>query len=51
MSDAKDSRFIMRGGTTRKRHKKGGNPDWIWGCYSGGKRHTTRGHNKRKRKI
>lgn len=30
-----------------KRCKKGGNPDWLWGCYSGGKKRKTR-TNKRK---
>ena len=30
-----------------KRGKKGGNPNWLWGCYSGGKRKKTR-TNKRK---
>ena len=30
-----------------KRGKKGGNPNWLWGCYSGGKRRKTR-TNKRK---
>ena len=30
-----------------KRCKRGGNPDWLWGCYSGGKRRKTR-TNKRK---
>ena len=24
-------------GGSRRRYKKGGNPDWVWGCYSGGK--------------
>jgi hypothetical protein len=30
-----------------KRGKKGGNPDWLWGCYSGGKKKKSR-TNKRK---
>lgn len=30
-----------------KRGKKGGNPNWLWGCYSGGKKRKTR-TNKRK---
>ena len=30
-----------------KRCKRGGNPDWVWGCYSGGKKRKTR-TNKRK---
>jgi hypothetical protein len=29
------------------RRRKGGNPDWIWGCFSGGKKKKTR-TNKRK---
>lgn len=36
---------------TRRRHKKGGNPDWIWGCFSGGKKRTNyRLTRKNKRK-
>jgi hypothetical protein len=35
---------LQQGG---KRCKKGGNPDWLWGCYSGGKKRKTR-TNKRK---
>ena len=27
-------------GGSRRRYKKGGNPDWVWGCYSGGRRRT-----------
>ena len=38
--------FIGR--MTRRRYKKGGNPDWVWGCYSGGKRHTKRRGNSRR---
>jgi hypothetical protein len=30
-----------------RRYKKGGNPNWVWGCYSGGKRHTKRRNNSR----
>jgi hypothetical protein len=41
-----DSKAALTGGTRRK-YKKGGNPDWIWGCYSGGKRHTKRRRNNR----
>jgi hypothetical protein len=32
-----------------KRSKKGGNPDWVWGCLSGGK-NRTRKHTRRTRK-
>lgn len=28
----------------------GGNPDWSWGCYSGGKYRKTRKHRKSKKK-
>ena len=41
-------------GGSRRRYKKGGNPDWLWGCYSGGRRRThrrkTRKHKKRTRR-
>lgn len=36
-----NSKYAVMGGGTR-RYKKGGNPNWTWGCYSGGKRHTKR---------
>ena len=39
-----DNLATQQGG---KRGKKGGNPNWLWGCYSGGKRKKTR-TNKRK---
>ncbi len=37
-----------------RKSRKGGNPDWIWGCMSGGKRKSRRGrtnrrHNKHKK--
>ena len=35
---------LQQGG---KRCKRGGNPDWLWGCYSGGRKRKTR-TNKRK---
>ena len=39
-------------GGSRRRNKRGGNPNWIWGCYSGGKRRTHRYKNrKNKRKT
>ena len=49
---AHDSKAASVGGS-RRRCKKGGNSDWIWGCYSGGKRRTKRARgrkNKRKTK-
>lgn len=49
-----DNQASKMGGSRRRRYKKGGNPDWIWGCYSGGKRRTyrrkTRKHKKRTRR-
>ena len=30
-----DKDAMMKGGSRRK--KRGGNPDWLWGCMSGGK--------------
>ena len=39
-----DNNASVMGG--RRRYRKGGNPDWIWGCYSGGK--SRRCHNARK---
>jgi hypothetical protein len=48
-----DNQATKMGG--RKRYRKGGNPDWIWGCYSGGRsrRHAsrkTRRHRKKTRR-
>jgi len=46
-----DSQATKMGGSRRK-YKKGGNPNWLWGCYSGGKRRTYRRKNmKHKRKT
>jgi hypothetical protein len=44
-ANAEFDKNALKGGSRRKR--KGGNPDWIWGCYSGGKKRKTR-TNKRK---
>jgi hypothetical protein len=38
-----DNQATKMGG--RRRYRKGGNPDWLWGCYSGGK---SRRRNSRK---
>jgi len=46
VNSANDHLATQKGG---KRVKRGGNPDWLWGCYSGGKRRKTR-TNKRKTK-
>lgn len=37
-NSALDSGATKMGGT--KRSRKGGNPDWVWGCLSGGKKRT-----------
>lgn len=42
--NAKYDNQATKGG---KRSKRGGNADWLWGCYSGGKKRKTR-TNKRK---
>lgn len=34
---------------SRRRSRKGGNPDWLWGCMSGGKKRS-RKNTKRSRK-
>jgi len=40
-----------------RRRKRGGNPDWVWGCYSGGKKKTIkkrmskRNRTRSKRKL
>jgi len=28
----------LKGGSRSHRYKKGGNPNWNWGCYSGGRK-------------
>jgi hypothetical protein len=35
---ALDSGALTKGGKRIRRSRKGGNPDWKWGCYSGGKK-------------
>jgi hypothetical protein len=37
---------LAKAGGSRK--KRGGNSDWSWGCYSGGRKKTRRRTNKRK---
>ncbi len=37
---------LAKAGGSRK--KRGGNPNWSWGCYSGGRKKTRRRSNKRK---
>ncbi len=45
---ALDSGAFKKGG--RRRNSKGGNPDWVWGCMSGGKRTRKCKRNKRSKK-
>ncbi len=40
-----DAQASKMGGGTKRR--KGGNPDWVWGCMSGGKRRTRRRTRRR----
>ena len=37
-------------GGSRRRYKKGGNPDWVWGCSSGGRRRTRHAKSKKNKK-
>jgi hypothetical protein len=47
-----DNQASQKGGSRKRRYKKGGNADWSWGCYSGGRKRTKRVKNKgRKRKT
>jgi hypothetical protein len=44
-----DNQATKMGG--RRRYRKGGNPDWLWGCYSGGKsRHRSSRKSRKHRK-
>ena len=48
-NSALDSGASIKGGSRRRRSsRKGGNPDWVWGCMSGGKRRTRRTKKNRK---
>jgi hypothetical protein len=38
---------LAKKGGSRKR-KRGGNPNWSWGCYSGGRKKSKKHTNKRK---
>ena len=48
-NSAGDSGAIKMGGYKR-RSRRGGNPDWVWGCMSGGKSRRTRTSRRSKRK-
>jgi hypothetical protein len=39
-----DAYASVKGGSRRR---KGGNPDWNWGCMSGGKKRKSRKHSRR----
>ena len=49
---AANSALDKVGGTkrrgSRRRSRKGGNPDWLWGCMSGGKKRTSKSGRKRR---
>lgn len=36
-----------RRGSSKRRSRKGGNPDWLWGCMSGGKKRSRKAGRKR----
>jgi hypothetical protein len=44
-----DSQATKMGGSRSRRRRRGGNPNWLWGCMSGGKKRTCK-VNKRYRK-
>jgi hypothetical protein len=44
--NAKYDNLAKTGGS--KKRKRGGNPDWSWGCYSGGRKKSKKHTNKRK---
>lgn len=45
---ANDSYATKMGG--KRKSRKGGNSDWKWGCYSGGRRRTKKFHSKKHHK-
>lgn len=47
---ALDSGATKMGGSRRRRSRKGGNPDWVWGCMSGGKKSRTRKMGRKNKK-
>lgn len=48
---ALDSGATKMGGSRHRRSRRGGNPDWIWGCMSGGKKCSRRRRTKKCRKT
>jgi|688.fasta_scaffold270291_3 hypothetical protein len=49
-NSALDSGATKIGGNRKRRSRKGGNPDWLWGCMSGGKKRTIKATRKRRTK-
>jgi hypothetical protein len=45
-----DNQATQNGGSRKRRYRKGGNPNWIWGCYSGGKKRKTKRNKSRSRR-
>lgn len=45
---AYDSQATKMGGASYRRKKRGGNPNWNWGCYSGGRTRRKTRRNRRK---
>jgi len=48
-NSALDASATTKGGRRRRRSRKGGNPDWKWGCYSGGKKKSKKRRSSRRR--
>jgi hypothetical protein len=48
---ALDAGATTMGGSRRRRSRKGGNPDWLWGCMSGGKKRTSKAKRKARRTL
>jgi len=51
-ANAVGDQYALTGGKRRKSNKKGGNPNWDWGCHSGGRkmRRTNRRNKSKKGK-
>jgi hypothetical protein len=45
-----DSDATKMGGSRKRKYKRGGNPNWQWGCYSGGAKNKKSRKNKKTRK-
>lgn len=46
-----DKNATKFGGSRKRKFKRGGNSDWNWGCYSGGKKSRSRKMKNRSRKM